>query len=274
MENKIGVMQGRLLPKFQGRFQAFPIGNWQKEFSIAKKCELDSIEFILDFNDAFKNPLLNSNGIENIKNIVKKTGVHTKTICADYFMEAPLHSKNNLVVQKSTKVLELLIDSSIKLGVTDIVIPCVDQASLSTSKSVDKLIVQVSKFIEIIEQKDINLSLETDLDPQSFLNLLNKIDSKNVTVNYDIGNSAALGFNHIEELDAYGNKITDIHIKDRVLGGGSVKLGQGDANFVDFFDKLKKFDYDGPLIMQAYRDDEGLNIFKEQLDWIKRILNG
>ena len=38
MQNKFGVMQGRLLPKYQGRYQAFPIGSWQSEFNIAKHC--------------------------------------------------------------------------------------------------------------------------------------------------------------------------------------------------------------------------------------------
>jgi len=52
MRNSIGVMQGRLVPKYQGRYQAFPIGMWQDEFKVAKECGLDLIEFILDFNDA------------------------------------------------------------------------------------------------------------------------------------------------------------------------------------------------------------------------------
>jgi len=51
-------MQGRLLPKFQGRYQAHPKGFWQKEFEIAKEIGLDCIEFILDFNDAEDNPLI------------------------------------------------------------------------------------------------------------------------------------------------------------------------------------------------------------------------
>ena len=45
MNNKIGVMQGRLAPKYQGRYQAFPIGMWKDEFKVAK-------EYGLDFNDA------------------------------------------------------------------------------------------------------------------------------------------------------------------------------------------------------------------------------
>jgi len=99
------------------------------------------------------------------------------------------------------------------------------------------------------------------------------LNSKNITVNYDIGNSAALGFNSDEELEAYGDRITDIHIKDRILGGGPVTLGEGDANFSKFFKKLKGCDYQGPFIMQAYRDDEGVEIFKKQLDWIEKYLN-
>ena len=54
MKNKIGVMQGRLVPKYNNRYQAFPVGMWQNEFNIARDCGLDLIEFILDFNDAKK----------------------------------------------------------------------------------------------------------------------------------------------------------------------------------------------------------------------------
>ena len=58
MSNPVGVMQGRLLPKYQGRYQAHPTGYWQDEFSIAAELELDCIEFILDYKDAGRNPLM------------------------------------------------------------------------------------------------------------------------------------------------------------------------------------------------------------------------
>ena len=43
-----------------------------------------------------------------------------------------------------------------------------------------------------------------------------------MTVNYDTGNSAALGYDPDEEFKSYGHKITDLHIKDRLLGTGPV----------------------------------------------------
>ncbi len=273
MRNKIGVMQGRLVPKYQGRYQAFPIGMWQDEFKVAKECGLDLIEFILDFNDADKNPLLKSGGVDEIVNISRDTGVSVQTICADYFMEAPLHSNDNKVVEESLKVLEKLLEAAKVLKVTDIVIPCVDQSSLKTKEAVDEFVKQVAKIIPIIEKENINLSLETDLAPKPFIELLNKLNSKNISVNYDIGNSAALGFDSDKELEVYGDRITDIHIKDRALGGGPVILGEGNADFVKFFRKLKEFDYQGPFIMQAYRDDEGVEIFKSQLNWIEKYFS-
>jgi len=273
MNNKLGVMQGRLVPKYQGRYQAFPIGMWQDEFKVAKECGLNLIEFILDFNDAEENPLLKLGGIDEIISISKNTGVSVQTICADYFMEAPLHSSDDKVTVKSFKVLERLLEAAEVLKITDIVIPCVDQSSLKTKEAVNRFVRQMVKIIPRIEKQNINLSLETDLPPKPFIELLDRLNSKNITVNYDIGNSAALGFNSDEELEAYGDRITDIHIKDRILGGGPVTLGEGDANFSKFFKKLKGCDYQGPFIMQAYRDDEGVEIFKKQLDWIEKYLN-
>ena len=266
-------MQGRLVPKYQGRYQAFPIGMWQDEFRVAKERGLDLIEFILDFNDAEKSPLLKLGGIDEIIGVSKDTDVSVKTICADYFMEAPLHSNDDKVVKKSFKVLEKLLEAAKALKITDIVIPCVDHSSLETKEAVDRFVKQVTKIIPRIEKENINLSLETDLAPKPFIELLDKLNSKNITVNYDIGNSAALGFDSDEELTIYGDRITDIHIKDRVLGGGPVTLGEGNADFAKFFNKLKEFNYQGPFIMQAYRDDEGVEIFKKQLDWIGEYLN-
>jgi len=273
MNNKIGVIQGRLVPKYQDRYQAFPVGMWQDEFKVAKECGLDLIEFILDFNDAEENPLLKEGGVDEIKSIINKTGVSVQTICADYFMEAPLHSSDDKVSEESFKILEQLLEIAKTLQITDIVIPCVDQSSLETKEAVNRFVEQITKIIPKIEKQNINLSLETDLAPQPFIELLDKLNSKSITVNYDIGNSAALGFDSDEELNAYGDRITDIHIKDRILGGGPVMLGEGNANFVKFFGKLKEFDYQGPFIMQAYRDEEGISIFKSQLKWIKDIFH-
>mgnify|MGYP002030213157 CR=1 FL=1 len=111
-------MQGRLLPKYQGRYQAHPVGYWQKEFGIAKKMGLECIEFILDYNDYRQNPLLKEGGIEEILEVCDSTAVS--------------------VAAESRETLTNLLKASSELGVTDIVIPCVDKPSLDNKETVDR----------------------------------------------------------------------------------------------------------------------------------------
>jgi sugar phosphate isomerase/epimerase len=267
MLKNIGIMQGRLLPKYQGRYQAHPLGYWEKEFPIASKLGLDSIEFILDFNNVEENPLLAPGGIESIQRAEQNSGIKVRSICADYFMEAPIHSEDIITVDKSISVLQRLIKNASLMNVQDIVIPCVDQSSLKNDNSKSDFINNIKKVTYIAEEVDINICLETDLAPIPFANLIDLIGSKNVTINYDIGNSAAMGYDPIEEFRAYGDKISDLHIKDRLIGSGPVPLGKGNADFSKIFDLLSKYNYQGLLIFQAYRDNEGVEIFKDQLNW-------
>ena len=44
MNNLIGVMQGRLLPKYKGRYQAHPVGYWQDEFPKAAELGLQQYD--------------------------------------------------------------------------------------------------------------------------------------------------------------------------------------------------------------------------------------
>ena len=271
MANKFGIMQGRLLPKLNNRYQAHPIGYWQDEFILAKKLKLDLIEFIFDYDNYMLNPLMSLSGIENIQRVISETGVNVKTICADYFMEAPIHSTNNSVSKKSLEVLKELIKNSSLLGVTDVILPCVDHSKLSDSSDKKRLITHLKSLNDFLNDYKINISLETDLNPSEFVELIKAVNSQFVKINYDTGNSACLGYNLSEEFNTYGEFISDIHIKDRLLNGGSVFFGEGNVNFDLFFEELKKLNYNGPIIFQLYRDDEGVEIFKKQFELFNKF---
>ncbi len=272
MKNPLGVMQGRLLPKYQGRYQAHPVGYWQDEFPLAAEVGLDCIEFILDYNQAEENPLFSHSGRQQIRKLSQSTGVQVYSICADYFMEAPLHGDDPDQTQASLNAMRRLLEVAADLEIRDIVVPCVDHSSIQNKSARSRFQQQLAEIIPYAEKLGVNLSLETDLGPDDFKGLLAQLNSPKVTVNYDIGNSASLGFDPEKELGVYGPRISDIHIKDRTLGGGSVKLGTGNANLPRFFSLLSNLTYEGPFIMQAYRDDEGMNIFQDQLRWVKTLL--
>ena len=267
---KYGIMQGRLLPKYKGRYQAFPINTWEKEFKLASMLNLSSIEFILDYHELENNPLMSKAGLTRIKQAVSESAVDVKSVCADYFMDNTIHSNEIIQNQQSKLVLSRLIDNCSLIGVTDIVIPCVDQASLNSLEKKDLFCENIQEATKQANELNINIALELDLKPPEVLELLGKIGSKSVTINYDLGNSASQGYDVEEEFSVYGKYITDIHIKDRVFRGGPVVLGKGNVDFKNFFISLKKYNVTPNLfIFQAFRDDEGVDIFKKQYKWYK-----
>ena len=114
--------------------------------------------------------------------------------------------------------------------------------------------------------------METDLNYNDNKEILESLDSQYFMLNYDTGNSASLGYNTYDEL--INNFISSYHIKDRKYLGGPVILGNGDYNFNTFFSLLeKKIITHEYLIIQAYRDDQGIDVFLSQYNWLKNKLN-
>ena len=222
-----GIMQGRLLPKFKGLYQSHPIENWNKEFEIASNLNLDSIEFIFDYHLYSFNPIFNEPKL--IYDLISRTGVKVKSICADFFMSAPIQDATNRELNIYGSIFEKLINNLNFLGGNNIVIPFVDNSSLKNNSQKIFVAKFLNEFKNICNKKSVYFAIESDFSPKEFLEFFELIDNNNVSINYDLGNSASKGYCFEEEMNSYGDMITNIHIKDRVLGGGPVILGNGNA---------------------------------------------
>lgn len=262
---KYGVMQGRLLPKFKGNYQAFPIDNWEKEFEIASKLNLYCIEFIFDYHLYAHNPLLKN--IQYLKEVIKQTNVKVKSICADFFMEAPIQYATKTELSIFEEILNNLINNLNYIGGNNIVIPFVDKSSIKTNKDKLKIIQFLNKFSKICKKKSVTLSLETDLNPIEFADFINSFHKGHLSINYDSGNSASLGYSFEEEMRTYSNQISNIHIKDRLINGESIFLGEGNADLIKLKIFIEKSNYSGLIIYQAYRDYDGLKVFQDQFKY-------
>ena len=145
-----------------------------------------------------------------------------------------------------------------------------DKSSLKNKNEIRFVSSFLNEFEITCSKFNINLSLETDLEPNTFCNFLSEIKNKKVKVNYDSGNSASLGYKFEEELKLYGDKISNIHIKDRKLNQGPVLLGQGDAELT----KVKEFimdKYNGLVVFQAFRDDNYIETFQKQYKYFLNL---
>ena len=71
--DKIGFMQGRLSPLVNSKIQAFPWNNWKKEFQDAHSLNFEIMEWTLDQENLYKNPLMTKEGREEIKSFLKNS---------------------------------------------------------------------------------------------------------------------------------------------------------------------------------------------------------
>ena len=62
-----------------------------------------------------------------------------------------------------------------------------------------------------------------------------------------------MGYDPAEEIFAYGERIINVHIKDRFFNGTTVRLGSGDTNFQKVFKNLLLKNYKGNFILQTAR---------------------
>ncbi len=253
---RIGFMQGRLTKPKDKLIQSFPFENWKNEFSNGRKLGFGNIVFLFDDYRCEENPLSTDKGLVELQNICEKTGMNIASISVDYFMHKPFTASKKQA-DENIEILKKLILKAKILKIPLIEIPLLDNSSINNTGYKDLIISKINTVLPFATQNDVKLAFETDLPPKRFLAFIKKFDAKSVGIVYDSGNSAFSGYNPAEELALFGKYITNVHIKDRILNGHSVELGQGGTDFDALFKALRTINYSGKFILQVARGNDG-----------------
>jgi len=267
-------MQGRLVPPVAGRIQAFPRERWADEFPFAAVAGLEAIEWIYDAYGLGANPLETEEGIGRMQELCRVNLVAIRSLCADYFMDFPFVRATAAERAERGEHLERLLGRARRIGVTRMVLPFVDQSAILTEDDRSAVVQAIQGALPFARECGIELHLETALEPAGFGKLLERLPDAWVKVNYDSGNSSSLGYRPAEEFAAYGDRVGSVHIKDRVRGGGTVPLGQGDADFDELFGALRRVKYHGDFILQVARGAAGEEVAwaRSNAQFVKRYL--
>ena len=255
---KIGFMQGRLIDsEKKNSIQYFPSKNWISEFQIASKINFKIIEWTINIENIKKNPIFNGN-LEKLKNAIIKYNIKIESITNDYFMQKPFFKKKNISKRrKIIKNLEKIISNGNKIGIKYHIFPLVDNASVK-SQAEENVLIKIIKKLSQKLKKNSFILFETDYRPNEVIKFINKFRTKKVGINYDTGNSAGLNYDFEDEIK-YFKYVKNIHIKDRILHGKTVRLGKGNWNYKKFF-KLIKNKYRGNYILQTARSPINENV--------------
>lgn len=253
----VGFMQGRLSPPVDGRIQAFPWDAWQQEFSAAQDSGLELMEWTLDQDRFYENPLLTPHGRSRIRELALEHRVRVESVTCDFAMEVPVHKVSKPEAAKQERQFRDLLVGCQEIGIRTIVIPLVDAGAVSSANERHRLVSHYGRLTPALEEAGVCVAFESDLPPHGLRDFMAEFPNEVFFVNYDVGNSASLGFDPAEELSAYGSRVGNVHLKDRVLSGATVAFGLGNADFPAVFAALHHCEFSGNYIVQGARATDG-----------------
>ena len=252
---KIGFMQGRLSPLVNGQIQSFPFDVWDEEFPQAQKLGFECVEWTLDYPKLKENPLLINKDQEKISYLSEKYNLSVPSVTLDCCMQRPFwKAKQKKFFNELVSDFNLIIEKASNLGVEILVLPLVDNGSIKRKNEFEVLKGVLEDLYGLLKVKKIKIAFESDFPPQELSKFINKFNNDLIGINYDIGNSASLGYDAKHEFLEYGSRIFNVHIKDRLYKGTTVRLGKGNADFEKVFSFFSN-NYSGNFILQTARSD-------------------
>lgn len=257
VENRVGFMQGRLSEIIDNKIQAFPWKEWQLEFKRANQLGIRNMEWTLDIDRIYENPIMTCEGRQLIRSLSAEYSLSIPSLTGDCFMQSPFWKcKGNSKIALQ-KVFNDVVTSASELDIRYIVVPIVDNGKISCEEELDCLRSYLISQEEFFVDSNIYILFESDYSPATLKDFIDSLSSSCFGINYDIGNSASLGYDTEEEIFCYGSRILNVHIKDRLLGGGTVPLGSGNAEFSRTYQALAQSNFSGNFILQSARSASG-----------------
>ena len=256
----VGYMQGRLSDVVDGKIQSFPINTWEQEIVLGSNNQLNLIEWTLDHDGLSKNPLLTGSGQKKIKKILNTHGCKVSSVTADCFMQFPFWKLEKKFEEKFTKNFFSVLSACKKMDIKILVLPCVDNSSIDDSYEENRFIDYFHEKKDLLTSFKVDIAIESNFSPKKLKNFIQKLPKNSFYINDDIGNSASLGFNPEEEITEYSSLIKNVHVKDRVLNGTTVPLGEGNADFNSVIKCLAEANYRGNFILQTARDSKSQHL--------------
>jgi len=235
----LGILQGRLLKPINGLIQEFPFVEWEKEIPLMESLGFEHFEWIINNNYFRSNPFfycdlsdlrISSVGLDNI------TG-------ASY--------------QQVQHILYKVLPKVISHDIHRITFPILEESNIDDDGKRAHFIkiLQDCEYYSIM-QNGITFSIETDCTIEHLKEVLDKLPHAKVT--YDTGNTNVAGIDHTDFIEAFHDRIDNVHIKDKDSKSlQNVPLGTGDTPFEEIFQALGERAYDGLWTLQTSRSYTG-----------------
>jgi sugar phosphate isomerase/epimerase len=262
LEQRIGIMQGRLVPSATGELESSPGARWREEFRSAGALRLNHIELVADRLRDARNPLWSPDGRSEIVDMADSTGVEIASLCLNETLASPIDEQRG-------EFVELLEPVLTDLPIRVVVVPLLEASDL-TAVDQTSAARSVARLAECL-QDDVQLVLELGVSAVETLRFLDAIGSPRVGVCYDIGNATAAGFDATKELQSLGSAVWHLHAKDKSASKENVRFGTGEVPFARVFEELSIQGFGGLVTMEACRGDDPFSTAYEHREFLLSV---
>ncbi|MGM7693023.1 sugar phosphate isomerase/epimerase family protein [Staphylococcus saprophyticus] len=257
---RFGTLQGRLTDS-RNKLQFFP-EEWEKEFFQANKLNLKSIEWLIERENSYiNNPIIDKNKLYYLKKIIEESKVSIASVCTDFIIN------KGLVID----LLKTIIQNLYLLDGEKLILPLMGNSEL-TEKNIDTLSQKIRNIAKFAEDFSIEISIESDKDPEIIKKLINMINLNNVGICFDLGNRNTLSNDVVKELEMLFPHINHIHIKDKNKEGNNVLLGEGSTKFHEILKVLYINNYSNSLVFESIRSKDAISNMNENIKFITEKL--
>ena len=262
-----GIVQGRLIQPPSGQLQWFPQEEWEKEFELASQFGYNYIELIAERKHNAENPIWEINGIGKIKDLIENSNLVLHAFCNDYIIDHCLIKYARVMDQ----TLNLILKGKI-LGLEKLVFPLLEKSEMTGNnyKDYKSALTEVG---DATQENDILLCLETILNGEQLLEVMEDLDHPNIYCVFDTGNRIAFDHDIYSDIVLLGDYIKHVHIKDKNENDENVLLGTGKVNFYEVFQSLFAISYDGPYTFETIRGRNPVETAKYNLSLAKFFIN-
>ena len=260
LEQRIGMMQGRLVRAATGELDCSPGARWREEFQAAAALRLNHIELVADRLLDSSNPLWSADGRDEIVSVAESTGVEVASLCLNEVLTSPIDEMSADLVKRLGAVLR-------DLPVRVVVVPLLEASDLN---SVDRrsAVRSIRLLAGDLLDDECQLVVELGLSAADSLRFLDTIGSPRVGLCYDVGNATAFGFDPTHELRILGSAVWHLHAKDKDASKENVRFGTGQVPFAGVLQELSRQGFDGLVTMEATRGDDPFTTAAEHRDFL------
>jgi len=238
----LGIIQGRLSMPVRNHIQEFP-RNWKKEFELLDRCGLSHIEWLVTKGTAKSNPAFDE------ATSLKEFPI--SSYCADTLVDIGITDDKYL-----KEHLQPICESAIRNEIGTITIPLLEDSSVEDPKLRQKFKELILEYA--IQYPNIKFSFECELPIEGLQDILELSD--NFYVTYDTGNITSYGLDHADYINAFHERINNVHLKDRTYDAKTVYPTTGDTDFKLIFETLSSVGYNGLYTLQTARGKAGIEI--------------